>query len=1122
MNSILNSVLKTLFGALWLVSTVAAGQQPAGDQARGPLRVHPTNPRYFTDGARSPDGSLRAVYLTGSHTWNNRRDIGRDDPPKAFDFDAYLDFLERHGHNFIRLWAWDSALWDTRSALEWVEEGAIYHVAPQPWRRTGPGQAPDGKPKFNLEQFDPAYFERLRSRVQAAGRRGIYVSVMLFEGWALSFDPTSWRGHPFRRENNVQGINGDPNGDGRGLEIQTLTIPRITAAQEAYVRKVIDTVNDLDNVLYEVSNEARLLNPASSTKDWQYHMIRFIKNEEAKKGRRHPVGMTSQGGGGGDDSEILRRGPADWISPNPDRFDYKNNPPASDGAKVVLLDTDHLWGVGGDAAWVWKSFLRGHNPLFMDPYEHDILGKGRPDQWEGARRALGTTRGLAMRIDLAKMTPAPDLASTRYCLANPGHEYLVYQPGSGEFSVNLATGNHAFEWFDPAKGSVASTGSVKTAGGNQAFTPPFSGPAVLYLKGANAKSEAASNATPTPKLGIFADKFTIGGKPTFLLGVSYFDALGWSDADLDALQARRFNLIRIFLDWSILAIKDNNPSPLAPRGFLNPDGSLKSAEKLLDLVRACAARGIMVDVTILTAIYDAANPTSKTLDMPSRERAVRNAVRLLKNEPNVFFDVCNEHDVAYHGETTTLTHDEVATLIRAVLAEHPAAIVTVSSGGDHLPNAQNIREELAAGVMVVTPHFQRNEDWYDRTDDRVKAVKEAIRSAQRVVPVYLQEEQRRGWGTWSKPPRAQFIQAAREAVAAGAAGWVFHTYAGFDLRSKSLLENLDSVEREVLDSLGVAVFGEAKAQSSNSPVGGPLRAHPVLHRDGVFTIRSVDRAYDLHRTRPVTTLTIEHRDWPGNWFCLWLPETVYEDGTNVWSNFTGGERTQRWTTELKGRLTSRMRIGRFELVSTLTPDAENNALWLSHTFHNTSGAPLRELTTQSCFHMVDAPQFISAFGERIWAKLDGEWRTTDQVGRLASPDPRRVKFCRQGLRPARVVIPSSIFPSAELLEEAHHPLIIAEAFGGKGAVGIGQRDYQHLFNNNDPILRCIHSEPKPIASLEPGAQAAQEGLIVFDRGDHAALVKQWERLARKRWERRRKRSCRDCGDEHGASSALTM
>lgn len=33
------------------------------EEAIGPLRVHPTNPRYFTDGRG------KAIYLTGSHFW---------------------------------------------------------------------------------------------------------------------------------------------------------------------------------------------------------------------------------------------------------------------------------------------------------------------------------------------------------------------------------------------------------------------------------------------------------------------------------------------------------------------------------------------------------------------------------------------------------------------------------------------------------------------------------------------------------------------------------------------------------------------------------------------------------------------------------------------------------------------------------------------------------------------------------------------------------------------------------------------------------------------------------------------------------------------------------------------
>ena len=50
------------FCALLLVCCVPTNGLRA---AQGPLRIHPDNPRYFTDGAEGRDGSPRALYLTG-------------------------------------------------------------------------------------------------------------------------------------------------------------------------------------------------------------------------------------------------------------------------------------------------------------------------------------------------------------------------------------------------------------------------------------------------------------------------------------------------------------------------------------------------------------------------------------------------------------------------------------------------------------------------------------------------------------------------------------------------------------------------------------------------------------------------------------------------------------------------------------------------------------------------------------------------------------------------------------------------------------------------------------------------------------------------------------------------
>ena len=434
---------------------------------KGCLRVHPDNPRYFAD------GSGLAILLTGSHVWNNLVDMGPGYPPPQFDFAAYLKFLEKYNHNFFRLWTWEHTAWDTSTLGKWAKNKP-HNVTPHPWVRTGPGTALDGKAKFDLTKFNPEYFKRLRSRVVAAGKRGIYVSVMLFEGWAMQNMPGAWESHPFHPKNNINGIDGDANGDGRGLEIHTLTRPEVTRLQEAYVRKVIDTVGDLDNVLYEISNE----NHPESTL-WQYHMIRFIKKYEKARPKKHPVGMTFQYKGG--ENKTLFKSPADWISPN-DKGGYYGNPPVADGRKVVLVDTDHLWGIGGNQGWVWKIFLRGLNPIFMDPYDGVALGKPFDPQWEPIRRSMGYARQFAERLNLAACRPGNELASTGYCLANPGREYLAYLPDGGKVTVDLTATKRqlAVEWFDPSVGKTAKPAMI-SGGARRDFSAPFSGDAVLYI-----------------------------------------------------------------------------------------------------------------------------------------------------------------------------------------------------------------------------------------------------------------------------------------------------------------------------------------------------------------------------------------------------------------------------------------------------------------------------------------------------------------------------------------------------------------------------------------------------------------------------------------------------------------
>ncbi len=466
----------------------------AGTPAAGPLRIGTVNPRYFTD------GSGKIIFLTGSHTWGNLQDYTYDKlpSPPALDFDAYLAFLQRHNHNFFRLWAWESAFNPN------AKQGTITYD-PMPYQRPGPGLALDGKPKFDLQRFNQAYFDRMRSRIVAARDRGIYASVMLFNGFSIEGkgnvggDP--WQGHPFHPKNNVNGIDA-----GSGKAVHTLSNPAITAHQEAYIRKVIDTVNDLDNVLYEISNED---SGGADDTAWQIHMIQFIKGYEAGKPRQHPVGMTQQYPQG--DEAALLTSPADWISPGAKLFVCSVPVRASSGEqetphgvttnhKVVVNDTDHsyFWiglkqdGVAAQRAWVWENFTRGNQCLFMDPYLDPSHDPGRnnptgdkPDPyWDILRDAMGRTRACAERMNLAAATPHGELASTGFCLADPGREYLVYLPQGGEVTVDLsaASGSLRAEWLHPTEGTAVRA-EPTAGGGRRTLRSPLPNDAVLYLGG---------------------------------------------------------------------------------------------------------------------------------------------------------------------------------------------------------------------------------------------------------------------------------------------------------------------------------------------------------------------------------------------------------------------------------------------------------------------------------------------------------------------------------------------------------------------------------------------------------------------------------------------------------------
>lgn len=443
--------------------------------AAGPLRVHAGNPRYFTD------DSGKAIYLAG-HQWFNDVQHNAWNFPVRVDWDRYLDFMHERKMNYLRNWI----VWS-------VGDPTAGHASPLiPFKRTGPGKALDSKPKFDLRQFDPAFFERLRAQIGAAEKRGIYISIMLFDVYGFmdrdgTYPNSLWAGNVFHGPNNTNGIDTDENGDRHGLEFFFTSSPQVLDIQRAYVKKVIDTVTEFDNVFFEIANELE-------AKQWQHEMIRLVKEYEATKPKQHLVYMSP----GGRDrvgqwsqlpKEDILASPADLYSVTRGwNKDYRGDPPDEPGNKPVFMDMDHVAVQhDGDNEWnnspstPWKLLTRGYHQCM---YDHDYW---KPTtnraSWEATRHSLGMTVEYANRMDLVHMHPRGDLASTRYCLANPGREYLVYLPRSGQVTVDLstATGPLTVEWFNPTTGKTTSAEAVR-GGRRQSFTAPFSGDAVLYIR----------------------------------------------------------------------------------------------------------------------------------------------------------------------------------------------------------------------------------------------------------------------------------------------------------------------------------------------------------------------------------------------------------------------------------------------------------------------------------------------------------------------------------------------------------------------------------------------------------------------------------------------------------------
>lgn len=295
--------------------------------------------------------------------------------------------------------------------------------------------------------------------------------------------------------------------------------------------------------------------------------------------------------------------------------------------------------------------------------------------------------------------------------------------------------------------------------------------------------------------------FSVDGKPTFLLGVSYYGGLGapeeFIDKDLNELSEKGFNWIRLWATWNAF---DNDVSALDSQG--NKREPFFS--KLRYICQKADQLGIVVDIT-LTRGYGLIQ------SQESHIRAVKLLVQELKDFRNLYFDLANERNIK---DARYVTFEELKELRDTIKDIDPERLVTASHGGDI---SEDELKQYVEKVKVdfISPHRPRD---HNSPDDTLEVTPKYISMmSDNIVPVHYQEPFRRGYGPW-EPEACDFLRDLENAIIGGAAGWCLHNgdtrssidkrpRRSFDMRPQEgrLFDQLDSQEKEVIEKAPIIV-----------------------------------------------------------------------------------------------------------------------------------------------------------------------------------------------------------------------------------------------------------------------------------------------------------------------------
>lgn len=252
----------------WPGILVLAATTLIASRAQDAVKINPENPKYLLF-----RGKPLALISASEHYGSV---INR-----PFDFEKYLDDAQKHKITVTRTFLLYRELQSARNPSSPCKPESPDFIAPYP--RTGPGRAMDGEPIYDLDKWNPEYFDRLHRFLDAAQKRGIVVELTIFSN---TYADQIWALNPLRAANNLQHV-----GALDWEDYITLKDPELVRRQEAFARKIIEETSGYDNVYYEICNEPGGDVPGHATKAevdaWQTEIARVLRDEMRRLNRPH-------------------------------------------------------------------------------------------------------------------------------------------------------------------------------------------------------------------------------------------------------------------------------------------------------------------------------------------------------------------------------------------------------------------------------------------------------------------------------------------------------------------------------------------------------------------------------------------------------------------------------------------------------------------------------------------------------------------------------------------------------------------------------------------------------------------------------------------------------------------